>query len=518
MQVDCLVIGSGIAGLSYALRVAQSRKDIEIAIVTKALREESNTKYAQGGIAAVYNHQIDSFEQHVKDTVIAGDGLCDKEIVEMVIAQAPKRLQELIEWGAQFDENKEGTFHLGKEGGHSQRRILHHKDATGWEIKRALLSAVSKQKNIRVFEQHYAIDLITQHQSLTPEKNEKVTCFGAYVLDKKTQTVKNIISKITMLATGGAGQVYTTTTNPTIATGDGIGMAYRAKATIRGMEFVQFHPTALYQNPQESPAFLISEAVRGFGGKLKDTAGNSFMKRFDPREEMASRDIVARAIDTVLKENGDPCVFLDCTQTDVQSFITHFPNIFKKCQKIGIDIRKQGIPVVPATHYICGGIVVNNSGQSTIENLFVCGECAQTGLHGANRLASNSLLEALVYSYNGYEKTMEIIDGITFNDTIKKWDSSNTFVNKEDILVKRVRSEVQEIMSNYVGIVRSNRRLQNAYKRLLIIYEETEDLFKSTHLSAEICELRNLITTGFLICKHSLERKENRGGFFNRDI
>lgn len=516
-KVDCLVIGSGIAGLTYALRVAQSRKDLKILIITKSSSDECNTKYAQGGIATVHNLKFDSIEQHVKDTLIAGDGLCDKAVVEMVVAQGPKRLQELIDWGVQFDENKDGDFDLGKEGGHSQHRILHHKDATGFEIARALLYKIKRMDNITLLEQHCSIDLMTQHQSKIQDEG-KLTCFGAYVLEKKTNTVKSIIAKITMLCTGGAGQVYANTTNPTVATGDGIGMAYRAKAKITGMEFIQFHPTALYQNPQEHPAFLISEAVRGLGAKLRDHKGDLFMKRFDPREELASRDIVARAIDTIIKESGRGFVFLDATHLDYQAFAKNFPNILNKCEKIGIDIKKDWIPVVPATHYICGGIDVDHHGSTTINHLFACGECSRTGLHGANRLASNSLLEALVYSHNSYQKTLTTIDDIKHNEQIKDWDGSNTSANKEHILITRVRQEVQEIMNDYVGIVRSDRRLNNAYKRLKIIYEETEDLFKKSYLSAGICELRNLITTGYLICKQSIERKVNKGGFFNRDI
>lgn len=403
IKTDYLVIGSGIAGLTYALRVAHHNKNHKVVIVTKDEEGESNTKYAQGGIATVHDLDIDSFEQHIQDTLIAGDGLCNEDVVRMVVEEGPDRLQELIDWGVQFDENKTGDFDLGKEGGHSQNRILHHKDITGYEIERALLIMISKTPNIEMLEHHYAIDFITEHHLKTkvPERNTDITCFGAYVLDRNTNKVRTIVSKITMIASGGSGQAYTTTTNPSIATGDGIGMAYRAKAEIEDVEFVQFHPSALYQFPQESPAFLISEAVRGFGARLRTVKGEFFMRKYDEREELASRDIVARAIDTELKASGDEYVFLDCTHLDYKKFKKHFPNILKKCKSLGIDIRKKWIPVVTAAHYICGGVKVDAHGRTTIKNLFGCGECTSTGLHGANRLASNSLLEALVYSQIG---------------------------------------------------------------------------------------------------------------------
>ena len=520
IKTDYLVIGSGIAGLTYALRVAHHHKNSNVIIVTKDDKSESNTKYAQGGIATVHDLNIDSFEQHIHDTIIAGDGLCDEEVVRMVVEEGPDRLQELIDWGVQFDENNIGDFDLGKEGGHSQHRILHHKDITGYEIERALLVMISKTPNIEIFEEHYAIDFITEHhlkQDLS-EDTSGITCFGAYVLDKKANEVKTIASKITMVASGGSGQAYTTTTNPLIATGDGIGMAYRAKAEIEDVEFVQFHPTALYQVPQESPAFLISEAVRGFGARLRTSKGEFFMKKYDDREELASRDIVARAIDTELKASGDDYVFLDCTHLNYKKFKKHFPNILDKCKSLGIDVRKKWIPVVTAAHYICGGIKVDLHGRTSIHNLFACGECTSTGLHGANRLASNSLLEALVYSQRSYVKSIAKLQDINLNESVPDWDTANTSQNKENILITHGRSAVQKIMSDYVGIVRSNRRLKSAEKRLSFIYEETEELYKESIISVELCELRNLITTAYLICEFSMKRKENRGGFFNKDF
>jgi L-aspartate oxidase len=520
IKTDYLVIGSGIAGLTYALRVAHHYKNSNVIIVTKDDKSESNTKYAQGGIATVHDLNIDSFEQHIQDTIIAGDGLCDEEVVRMVVEEGPDRLQELIDWGVQFDENNIGDFDLGKEGGHSQNRILHHKDITGYEIERALLVMISKTPNIEIFEEHYAIDFITEHhlkQDLS-EDTSGITCFGAYVLDKKADEVKTIVSKITMVASGGSGQAYTTTTNPIIATGDGIGMAYRAKAEIEDVEFVQFHPTALYQLPQESPAFLISEAVRGFGARLRTSKGEFFMKKYDDREELASRDIVARAIDTELKGSGDDYVFLDCTHLNYKKFKKHFPNILDKCKSLGIDVRKKWIPVVTAAHYICGGIKVDLYGRTSIHNLFACGECTSTGLHGANRLASNSLLEALVYSQRSYVKSITKLKDIHFNESVPDWDTSKTSQNKENILITHGRSSVQKIMSDYVGIVRSNRRLKSAEKRLSFVYEETEELYKESIVSVELCELRNLITTAYLICQFSMKRTENKGGFFNKDF
>jgi len=520
IKTDFLVIGSGIAGLSYALRLAHNLKSSKVLIVTKATKNESNTKYAQGGIATVHNTDIDSFEQHIQDTLTAGDGLCNEAVVRMVVEEGPQCLQELIDWGVQFDENNIGDFDLGKEGGHSQNRILHHKDITGYEIQRAMLVMVSKTPNIEILEEHYAIDFITEHQVKKEkiQRKSEITCFGAYVLDATTNKVKTIVSKITLIASGGSGQAYTTTTNPIIATGDGIGMAYRAKAEMEDIEFIQFHPTALYQLPQESPAFLISEAVRGFGARLRTSKGTFFMRKYDEREELASRDIVARAIDTELKSSGDAYVFLDCTSLDYEKFKTHFPNILEKCERLGIDIRKKWIPVVTAAHYICGGIKVDMDAKTSIRNLYGCGECTSTGLHGANRLASNSLLEALVYSNRAYKSSIDIFDKLTINTAVPEWDATNTSQNKEQILITYGRASVQKIMSDYVGIVRSNRRLKSAEKRLSLIYEETEELYKESIISAELCELRNLITTAYLICQFSINRKENKGGFYNKDL
>jgi len=524
IKTDFLVIGSGIAGLSYALKVANYYKEATVTLVTKAEKEESNTKYAQGGIATVTNTDTDSFEEHIRDTLIAGDGLCDEEVVRIVVEEAPERLKELIEWGTQFDKTKQGEYSLGREGGHSQNRILHHKDITGYEIGRALLHEVENTPNITLLEDHFAIDFITDHHIIKAQGLEKtvthkdeITCYGAYVLDENSQKIKTITAKSTLLASGGSGQVYGTTTNPKIATGDGIAMAYRAKARIQDIEFIQFHPTALHQEPAQSPAFLITEAVRGEGGILRNIDGERFMEKYDSRLELAPRDIVARAIDTELKNTGEDHVYLDCTHIDKEHFINHFPNITQKCKSLGIDVHNEYIPVTPAAHYICGGVAVNTNGETSIDNLYACGECSRTGLHGANRLASNSLLEAIVYSHRSFKHVVNKFNSLSFRDDIPLWDDTNTSLNQENILITHDRKDIQKIMSNYVGIVRSDIRLRKAANRLEILYQENKELYKTAKLSVPICELRNLITNSYLIIKSSMERTENKGGFYSKD-
>lgn len=518
-ETDFLVIGSGIAGLSFALKTATHFKNATITIVTKNEKNECNTKYAQGGISTVWNKTVDSFKQHIEDTLIAGDGLCDEEIVKMVVEAAPARLQELIDWGINFDKTQNGNYSLGREGGHSQDRILHHKDITGAEIERALIEQVEKAKNINFLTYHYAIDLITEHQVTKKRitRKEKTTCFGAYVLDEQKNSVKTFAAKVTMLATGGNGQVYSTTTNPVIATGDGIAMAYRAKAEISDVEFIQFHPTALY-NPGEYPAFLISEAVRGEGAILRDFEGKRFMHKYDKREELASRDIVARAIDSELKKSGAPHVYLDCTHINYEAFKKHFPNITEKCLTLGIDIRNDFIPVSPAQHYICGGVNINKKAKTSIKNLYASGEITKSGLHGANRLASNSLLEGIVFSHNALENLAKRFHKIKIPSNVPEWNDSGVVKNMEKILITHDRNEVKTIMSNYVGIVRSNERLLRAEKRLLNLYEDNKRLYDHSELSVDLCELRNLITTAYLITQFSKSRKENRGGFYNADL
>ena len=518
-QTDFLVIGSGIAGLSFALKIATNNPSLKVTIVTKNEKNESNTKYAQGGIATVWDRTVDSFEQHIEDTLKAGDGLCDESIVKMVVEEAPARLQELIDLGTNFDMTSTGNYSLGREGGHSQDRILHHKDITGLEIERALIAQVDQKENIKFLTYHYAIDLITEHQlkQQMTHRSEKITCFGAYVLDTQKNIVKTISSKVTMLATGGNGQVYITTTNPIVATGDGIGMAYRAKAEISDVEFIQFHPTALF-NRGEYPAFLISEAVRGEGAILRDFFGKRFMHRYDKREELASRDIVARAIDNELKKSGKPHVYLDCTHLDYEAFKNHFPNITKKCLSLGIDVRKDYIPVTPAQHYICGGVNINKNGKTSIKNLYACGEVTRSGLHGANRLASNSLLEGIVFAHRSFKNISKRFPKIKTPMNVPVWNDSGVVKNMEKILITHDRNEVKTIMSNYVGIVRSNERLLRAERKLSVLYEDNKRLYDHSELSVDLCELRNLITTAYLITQFSKSRKENHGGFFSADL
>ena len=506
--VDFLVIGSGIAGLTYALKVAEVGK---VLVVSKAKADETSTKYAQGGIAGVWNSP-DSFKKHINDTIIAGAGLCNESIVNMVISEGTERIKELIKWGTSFDKDKDGDYSLGREGGHSENRIFHHKDATGKEIERALLKKVKKHKNIELIEEYFVIDLITQHHlgEKVLRKRKDIKCYGAYILNSKTNEISTILSKITMIASGGAGNTYRTTTNPLVATGDGVAMAYRAKAVVENMEFIQFHPTSLY-NPGEKPSFLITEALRGFGAILRNHKGKAFMTKYDKRKDLAPRDIVARAIDTEMKRKGNSHLFLDCTHLNPNELIQEFPGIYAKCLSIGIDIRKEMIPIVPAAHYMCGGIKVNENGCSSIQNLFASGECSSTGLHGANRLASNSLLEAVVFSHRASVKSIEIIENIDWENKTPNWDDEGLVYNEQLILITQTQRELQNIMNSYVSIVRSNLRLERAMNRLNLIHNETEDLYKKSILNKELCELRNAINVAYLIVKMAQDRKENIG-------
>lgn len=518
-QTDILVIGSGIGGLTYALKVAQHFPDKKVLVMTKAAADETNTKYAQGGVAVVNDLENDSFEKHIEDTLIAGDGLCNPEVVEIVVKEGPDRVRELIEWGAHFDKEEGGDFKLGREGGHSEYRILHHKDVTGREMERALLEAVAKQKNIEIVKHCFVIDIITQHHLgfLITKSTPDVECFGVYVLNLETNQVEKILSKITLLATGGNGQVYRTTTNPYIATGDGVAMVYRAKGRIENMEFIQFHPTALFEPGVRGQSFLITEAVRGDGGILRNKNGEAFMEKYDPRKDLAPRDIVARAIDSEMKKTGTEHVWLDCRHFKKEKFIEHFPNIYEKCLSIGIDVTQQMIPVAPAAHYSCGGIKTDEWGRSSIKNLYACGECSSTGLHGANRLASNSLLEAMVFAHRCYEDAVEKMKSVSFNTIIPDWKAEGTTEPKEMILITQSLKELQLVMSDYVGIVRNNVRLQRAMRRLDLLWEETEQLYESATLSPQLLELRNMITVGYLIVKGATFRKESRGLHYNTD-
>ncbi|MGN6181592.1 MAG: L-aspartate oxidase [Mucilaginibacter sp.] len=513
--VDFLVVGSGIAGLSFALKAAKHGK---VLIVTKSNEDESNTKYAQGGVAVVVDKKEDSFEKHINDTLISGDGLCDKEVVEIVVKEGPDRIREIIDYGTNFDKTNEGIYDLAKEGGHSEFRVLHYKDITGFEIERALLEQIHNEPNIEILTHYFAVDLITQHHlgKFVDKSSNDITCYGIYALDTKTNHVDKILSKVTVMASGGAGHIYAITTNPTIATGDGVAMVYRAKGKVRDMEFIQFHPTALY-NPGEYPSFLVSEAVRGFGGVLKRTNGEEFMQEYDLRKSLAPRDIVARAIDAEIKKSGEDYVYLDVRHRSKSDILAHFPNIYAKCLDIGIDMTKDMIPVAPACHYMCGGIMVDHVGRSSILRLYACGECSSTGLHGANRLASNSLLEALVFAHRIYKDAVAHFETNDIPEYIPDWDEKGVQLSNEDILVTHNVREMQKLMNDYVGIVRSDFRLERAMRRLRLLFDETEEFYKKTKVSVKLCELRNLIQVSYIVVKSAMMRKESRGLHYTTD-
>ena len=514
-EVDFLVIGSGIAGLSYALKVAEHGK---VCILTKTNAAEGSTKYAQGGIAAVM-YDTDSFDKHIADTLVAGDGICNREVVEMTIREAPERIKELVQYGVNFDRDGGGRFDLHREGGHSEFRILHHKDNTGAEIERGLLQAVREHPNIELKENQFAVDLITQHHLgvRVTKHTPGIECYGAYALNSRTHEIDTYLAKVTLLATGGMGNVYTTTTTPIISTGDGVAMVHRARGVLSDMEFVQFHPTSLY-NPSEKPAFLITEALRGAGAILKDHNGNEFMQKYDSRLSLAPRDIVARAIDNEMKIAGVDHLYLDARHIDRNELINGFPTIYAKCLEQGINITKDMIPVRPAAHYQCGGITVDKNGLSSIKHLYAAGECSCTGLHGGNRLASNSLLEAVVYAHNAAMSAIEVAPSIHICHNVPDWNAEGMVLNEEMVLITQTKKELQEIMSNYVGIVRSDLRLQRAFDRLNLIFRETEDLYNRSVLTEELSELRNLIACAYLITKMARARRENRGLHYSIDL
>lgn len=517
-KFDFLIIGSGVAGMSYALRVARSGKG-KVALVCKTTLEEANTAKAQGGVASVTNLKIDNFEKHIKDTMIAGDFISDPKAVEQVVKGAPDGIKFLVENGVHFDKKSDGTYDLHREGGHSEFRILHHADDTGFEIQRGLIEAVKSEPNICVLENYFAVEIITQHHLgiEVTRRTPDIECYGAYVLDPDTKKIDTFLSKVTILATGGVGAVYATTTNPNIATGDGIAMAYRAKATVKDMEFIQFHPTALFHPGETHPAYLITEAMRGYGGILKLPNGEEFMQKYDKRLSLAPRDIVARAIDHEMKIHGLDHVCLDVTYKDPEETKKHFPNIYKKCLSIGIDITKDYIPVAPCAHYLCGGIKVDENACSSIHRLYAVGECSCTGLHGGNRLASNSLIEAVVYAKAAADHSLAHVDEYGFNEKVPEWNDTGTMTNEEKVLIAQDVKEVGQTMSNYVGIVRSNLRLHRAWTRLDLLYEETEELFKRVKATRDICELRNMINVGYLITRMAIERKESRGLHYTVD-
>jgi len=508
---DFLVIGSGIAGLSYALKVADRGT---VAIVTKRDISETATNLAQGGIASVISKD-DSFAAHIEDTMIAGAWLSDPETVRMVVESGPQAIDDLIRWGVQFSRNANNEYDLTREGGHSQRRILHAKDMTGQEIERALVAAARQHPNITFHENHIAIDLITEakvkHRRIKPDR-----CLGAYVLDINSGEVVTFGARITVLATGGAGKVYLYTCNPDVATGDGVAMAYRAGATVSNMEFMQFHPTTLYHPLAKS--FLISEAVRGEGAILKRSDGTAFMPLYHELKDLAPRDIVARAIDNEMKKHGDDCVFLDITHKDADFIRDRFPNIYETCLGYGIDITRQPIPVVPAAHYLCGGVEVDTWGETDINNLFAIGEVSCTGLHGANRLASNSLLEGVVYGDLAAQRSCERLAAVPEPfPAIDPWDASSATDSDEEVVVAHNWDEIRRCMWNYVGIVRSNKRLVRALRRIQMIQEEIADYYWDFTITSDLIELRNIATVAEMIVRCALERKESRGLHYTID-
>jgi L-aspartate oxidase len=513
-RTDFLVLGSGIAGLTFALKASKFGK---VSVITKAGLEESNTRYAQGGIAAVFG-EPDNFEKHINDTLIAGDGCCDEAVVRMVVSEAPERIKDLIRLGVPFDRKEDGTYDLAMEGGHSEHRILHFKDKTGEAIQQILMEKARKDHDIEIYENHFAIEILTQHHlgEVVKRNYPDIKCFGAYIADMVNQTVIAFLSKVTVVATGGIGNVYLTTTNPEIATGDGIAMVYRAKGTIENMEFVQFHPTSLY-DPEVRPSFLITEALRGYGAVLKNLRGEEFMSRYDSRASLAPRDIVTRAIDSELKKWGDDHVWLDCTHLSSEGLRNHFPNVYSHCLSRGIDITKDMIPVVPCQHYSCGGIKADMDGRCNIDRLYAIGEASSTGLHGANRLASNSLIEAAVYAHRAAMHAGKRLKELTYEEKIPEWDYKGTTHLEEMVLITQSIKEVQMIMSNYVGIVRSDLRLERAMVRLEILYQETESLYKRSLIAKKICELRNIINVGYIIIKHAMARKESIGLHYSID-
>ena len=508
---DFLVIGTGIAGLSFALRAAEYGT---VVIVTKRRKDDTNTNRAQGGIAAALD-AMDASDLHRIDTLTAGAGLCHEDVVDITVREGPAIVRQLIEWGVRFTQDDSGNLSLGREGGHSRNRIVHATDLTGAEIERALLAAVEAHPRARIYENHAAVDLITEHHLPGAQPSRRSTCWGAYVLDSKAGRVHRFLARTTVLATGGAGQIWRHTTNPDIATGDGIAMAYRAGARVGNLEFMQFHPTTLY-HPRER-SFLISEAVRGHGAILVNEAGERFMEGVHPLKDLAPRDIVARAIDRELKTTGRPCVYLDITAKDADEVRHRFPNIYEKCLSLGIDITTQPIPVVPAAHYMCGGVLADTEARTDIRNLYAVGEAGLTGLHGANRLASNSLLEAVVFANRAVDDAVRSIPGASPIPAVPKWDDTDTFNVDEWILLKHDRDEMRDLMWDYVGIVRSDVRLRRAHHRMELIWTEVEEFYRRTRVNADLIELRNMTCTAALVVRCAMARKESRGLHYTTD-
>jgi L-aspartate oxidase len=503
-QTDYLVIGSGLAGLYFALNAAEHGT---VTIVTKKAPSDANTNYAQGGIAGVLGPG-DSFEAHVQDTLTVGEGLCSRPIVELCVREAPEHIHKLVELGAEFDRNQTGQLELGREGGHSQRRIVHAKDLTGAEIERALLAAVKSHPRVRILPNHMAVDLLSTAKYGGPN-----ACFGAFVLDRDTGAVETVVARATLLATGGSGKVYLYTTNPDVASGDGVALAYRIGAKVSNMEFVQFHPTVLYHPLAKS--FLITEAMRGEGGVLKLRDGSTFMERYHEMKSLAPRDVVARAIDNELKRTGDDSVFLDMTHLSGDFLESRFPNIFQRCMSLGLDIRKTPIPVVPAAHYQCGGVVTDEHGQTSVKNLFAAGEVASTGLHGACRLASNSLLEALVFARRAAEQVRDAPS--VAPPAFGGWSKDAATDSDDAIVVSQNWDEIRRMMWSYVGIVRTDKRLERARRRIELFREEIREYYWNFSITPDLLELRNLAIVAHLVIESARRRKESRGLHYNLD-